>query len=288
MMVLTIAEILNKTAEYLGKKDLESPRCNAELMLGHVLDMRRIDLYLNHDRPLRDSEVSAFRTLVERRLAGFPLQYLTGEMEFFSLSFLVSPAVLIPRPETEILVEAILERLPSRGPPWKVVDLGTGSGVVAVSLAVHLPQARLRATDRSSEALAVALRNARRHGVADRISFSQGDLWESLRGEEGTFQAVVSNPPYVSRDQLQDLPPEIRLHEPFLALDGGPDGLEVIRRVVAEAPRFLCQDGILALEMGAGQAPAVKGLLAATKAFGQPRVVEDYAGIERVVMAERI
>jgi release factor glutamine methyltransferase len=286
--VLTISKILQETTEYLGKKNLQDPRLNAEVMLGHVLDLRRIDLYLNYDRPLRDPEVSAFKTLVKRRLAGFPLQYLTGEREFFSLSFQVSPAVLIPRPETEILVETVLEGLQSLGPPWKIVDLGTGSGVIAITLAVHLPEAHLRATDRSAEALALARRNAHRHGVADRISFSQGDLWEPLRGEEGTFMAVISNPPYVRRDQLKDLPPEIRLHEPLLALDGGPDGLEIIRRVVAEAPRFLSQNGLLALEIGMGQAPAVKKLLVATGAFGQPLVVEDYLGIERVVMAERV
>lgn len=286
--MLTISKILQETTEYLGKKNLQDPRLNAEVMLGHVLDLRRIDLYLNYDRPLRDPEVSAFKTLVKRRLAGFPLQYLTGEREFFSLSFQVSPAVLIPRPETEILVETVLEGLQSLGPPWKIVDLGTGSGVIAITLAVHLPEAHLRATDRSAEALALARRNAHRHGVADRISFSQGDLWEPLRGEEGTFMAVISNPPYVRRDQLKDLPPEIRLHEPLLALDGGPDGLEIIRRVVAEAPRFLSQNGLLALEIGMGQAPAVKKLLVATGAFGQPLVVEDYLGIERVVMAERV
>jgi len=283
----TIAEILNKTAEYLGRKDIESPRLNAEVILGHILGLERIDLYLNYDRPLRAREMSAFRALVRRRLAGYPLQYLTGEREFFSLNFQVSPAVLIPRPETEILVQAVLEGLKSLGPPWKLLDLGTGSGVIAISLAVHLPEAHLRATDRSAEALALARRNAQRHGVAERISFLQGDLFEPLRGEEGTFMAVVSNPPYVSSGQIEDLPREIRLHEPLLALDGGPDGLKVIRRLVAKAAQFLVTDGILALEVGSGQAPAVKKLLAATGAFDLSRAIEDYAGIKRVVMAKR-
>jgi len=283
----TIAEILNKTAEYLGRKDIESPRLNAEVILGHILGLERIDLYLNYDRPLRAREMSAFRALVRRRLAGYPLQYLTGEREFFSLNFQVSPAALIPRPETEILVQAVLEGLKSVEPPWKLLDLGTGSGVIAISLAVHLPQAHLRATDRSAEALALARRNAHRHGVADRISFLRGDLFEPLRGEEGTFMAVVSNPPYVRSDQIEDLPREIRLHEPLLALDGGPDGLKVIRRLVAEAAQFLVTDGILAVEVGAGQAPAVRELLAATGAFHLPQAIEDYAGIKRVVMARR-
>ena len=285
--VWAVAEILNKTAEYLGEKGLENPRLNAEVMLGHVLGLKRIDLYLNHDRPLHDRELSALRALVKRRLAGCPLQYLMGETEFFSLSFQVSPAVLIPRPETEVLLEVVLERLRPLVPPLKVADLGTGSGVIAISLAVHLPGAHLWATDRSLEALKLARRNAQKHGVAGRILFTQGDLFDPLRGREGAFAAVVSNPPYVRSGQLESLPREIRLYEPLMALDGGPDGLEVIRRVVAEAPPFLAKDGILALEVGAGQAPSAGKLMVETGAFGEPRVIKDYAGVERVVVVQR-
>ncbi len=285
--VWAIAEILSKTADYLKKKNLDNPRLNAEVMLGHVLDLRRIDLYLNYDRPLKDREVSAFRALVKDRLAGCPLQYLMGETEFFSLNFLVGPAALIPRPETEILVEAVLERLRSLGSSLKIADLGTGSGVIAVSLAVHLPGVRLWATDRSAEALGLARRNAQIHGVVERISFAQGDLFDPLKGKKGAFAAVVCNPPYISSDQLENLPPEIRNYEPLLALDGGSDGLEVIRRVVAEAPEFLTGGGLLVLEVGAGQAQVVGELIVKTGAFGEPRVIKDYAGVQRVVMVER-
>lgn len=282
-----VASILSKTAEYLREKGLENPRLNAEVLLGHVLGLKRIDLYLNYHQPLQNGELSLFRSLVKRRLAGCPLQYLTGEAEFYSLSFQVDPAALIPRPETEILVKAILERLKPMAPPLKVADVGTGSGAIAIALAVHLREARFWATDRSAQALALARRNAHRHAVADRIFFSQGDLFEPLRGEEGTFTAVVSNPPYVSSDQLRELPREIRLHEPLMALDGGSDGLEVIRRLVAGAPQFLAEGGILALEVGAGQAAEVAKLMVKTEFLGRPQVLEDYAGVERVVLAER-
>lgn len=285
--VQTVAEILNETSAYLERKGLESPRLNAEVMLGYVLGLKRIDLYLDHDRPMQDYELIAFRTLVKRRLAGCPVQYLTGETEFFSLSFQISSDALIPRPETEILVETILEHLKSRALPLRVADLGTGCGVIAINLSVHLPCAQLWATDCSREALALARLNAQRHGVADRISFLQGDLFNPLRGLEGAFAAVVCNPPYVSSSQLEHLPREIRLHEPMVALDGGSDGLEVIRRIVVGAPPFLAVGGILALEVGAGQAPSVEQLMVSTRAFGEPRVVEDYACIERVVLGEK-
>jgi len=285
--VQTVAEILNKTSGYLKRKGLENPRLNAEAMLEHVLGLKGIDLYLDHDRPMQDHELMAFRSLVKRRLAGCPVQYLTGETEFFSLSFQISSDALIPRPETEILVEAVLDLLKSRAQPLKVVDLGTGSGIIAINLAVHLGCAQLWATDCSREALALARRNAQRHGVGDRISFHQGDLYNPLRGLEGAFAAVVCNPPYVSSGQLEHLPREIRLHEPLVALDGGSDGLDVIRRIVIGAPSFLAAGGVLALEVGAGQASSVEQSIVETKAFSESWVVEDYARIERVVLAER-
>jgi release factor glutamine methyltransferase len=284
---LTVVEILSRTAQYLQGKGLENPRLNAEVMLGHVLDLQRVDLYLNHDRPLKEPELSAFRDLVRRRIAGWPLQYLTGRTEFLSLDFQLTPAVLIPRPETEILVETVLNQLRSWDSPVRIADVGTGSGIVAISLAVHLPRARLWATDRSPDALQLARVNAVRHGVNDRIDFLQGDLLEPLQGQEGSLTAVVSNPPYVRSAEMRELPPEIREHEPPLALDGGADGLAVIRRLVAQAPRFLVVGGHMALEVGAGQAPTVSQLMRNTGMLAEPRLVRDYHGVERVVMAQR-
>ncbi len=285
--VWTIGEILHQAAEHLQDKGVENSRLNAEIMLGHVLGLRRIELYLDYTRPLSGKELSSFRGMIKRRLAGCPLQYLTGETEFFSLAFQVNPSALIPRPETEILVEAVLDWVKVQELPWKIVDLGTGSGVIAIAVAIHLAEARLWATDRSAKALALARKNALRHEVLDRIRFCRGELFEPLKGQEEDLVAVVSNPPYVTSDQLKDLPREIRLHEPPLALDGGPDGLEVIRRVVAGAPQFLRPGGILAMEVGDGQAPGVQELVAKTRSFGSTWVVKDHQGVERVVMAEK-
>jgi release factor glutamine methyltransferase len=285
--VWTIAELLSKAAEHLQDKGLENPRLNAEIMLGHLLSLKRLELYLHHDRPLNRRELSTFRDMIKRRLAGYPLQYLTGETDFFSLTFQVNPYALIPRPETEILVEAVLSRVRGLEPPREIADLGTGSGVIAITLAIHLAESQLWAMDCSSGALALARKNARRHGVADRIRFFQGDLFEPLKGREGSLAAVVSNPPYVSSNQLKNLSREIRLHEPSLALDGGPDGLGVIRRIVAGAPQYLRNDGILAVEVGDGQAPEVQKMVVETGAFGLPCAVKDYLGVERVVMAEK-
>jgi release factor glutamine methyltransferase len=252
------------------------------------LNLKRIDLYLNHDRPLREAELATYRGLIKRRLAGYPLQYLTGETEFYSLGFRVNSAALIPRPETEILVEAVLDRISDWPSRPKIADLGTGCGVIAISLAVHLPEALLVATDRSAQALDLAQANATRHGVTERIRFCPGDLFDALRGQEGSFAAVVSNPPYVRSGELESLPVEIRLHEPLLALDGGRDGLEIIRRLVNGAASFLTEGGILALEVGAGQALSVAKLMSSTGALSDPEVIKDYCGVERVVLAERI
>lgn len=283
----TIGEILNRTANYLQQKGLENARLNAETMLSAVLDLRRIDLYLRFDRPVGDRELSAVRDLIKRRLGGHPLQYLTGKTEFYSLTFQVGPAALIPRPETEILVEALLERLGRREEELSVADVGTGCGNIAVTLAVHLDRARLWAIDRSSKALTLAQRNARAHGVADRIEFLQGDLFKPLHRQRGCLTAVVSNPPYVSTDELKELPAEIRDHEPLAALDGGRDGLEIIRRLITAAAGMLLPKGWLALEIGAGQDDRVRELISRTGCYRDMETIPDYSGIPRVILARK-
>ncbi len=284
----TIGEILNRSAKYLQQKGLENARLNAEFLLGKVVDLSRVDLYLHFDRPLSDQELSAVRHLIRRRLSGQPLQYLTGHTGFYSLTFRVSPAALIPRPETEILVSALLQRLKHRGEQLSVADVGTGCGNIAIALAVHLPGARLWAIDRSPEALALARENARSHGVEERIDFLQGDLLAPLHRRQGRLTAVISNPPYVSAGQLEKLPVEIRDHEPLMALNGGPDGLEVVRRLIPEAADMLSPGGWLALEIGAGQAQQVETIIARTKRYRDLETIPDYAGIPRVVLARRI
>ncbi|HEY5999241.1 MAG TPA: peptide chain release factor N(5)-glutamine methyltransferase, partial [bacterium] len=240
----------------------------------------------HRSRPCCSSRAAGerYERLLRERSGRAPLAYVTGEREFWSLRLAVDARVLVPRPETETLVEAALARV---GGAARIADLGTGSGAVAIALAVELPLARLWAVDRSAAALEVARGNAATHGVAGRISFLAGDLCGPLASLAGTLDAVVSNPPYVPTAQIESLQPEVRDHEPRLALDGGPDGLAVIGRIVAQAPPLLRPGGLLLLEVGAGQAPAAAALLAGGGAFETIERLPDLAGIERVVAARR-
>jgi release factor glutamine methyltransferase len=245
-------------------------------------------LYLRHDQPLSDGELSCYKNLLKRRLAHEPTQYITGHQEFWSLDFLVNPAVLIPRPETELLVEAVLRYARgSEGQVRRILDLGTGSGVLAVVLARELPEARVVAVDRAGAALKLARENARRQGVAERVAWVLGDLAGAL-APKGIFDVLVSNPPYVPTGDWEQLPPEIREHEPRLALDGGADGLEIIRGLSAAAPALLRPGGLLALEVGQGQAEQVQRLLADTGGLTPAVIIPDYQRIGRVVAARRL
>jgi release factor glutamine methyltransferase len=239
------------------------------------MGLSRTALLAHPERPVTPEQESRFTELTARRAAHYPLPYLTGRAEFYGLDLWVTPEVLIPRPETELLVDLALAQQPA-----SVVDVGTGSGCVAIALAVHLPRAFVYAIDVSSAALAVARGNAERHGVADRVRLIAGDL---LTPRPRLVDLVVSNPPYVSADEWATLPQSVRDYEPRLALDGGPDGLAVIQRLLSEAPAVLRPGGVLLLEIGAGQADAVKYL--AQTAFPQAsmRIHPDLAGRDRVV-----
>lgn len=287
----TVLDLVNWTARFFEKKGIDAPRLNAELLLAHVLGWERIRLYTEFANVPTDQQRARFRELVLRRAARCPLQYLLGKAGFLSREFLVTPAVLIPRQETELLVEEALGAL--RAEPLEagatVVDLCTGSGVIAVSLALELPQCSVVASDASAEALPVARQNVERHGVADRVRLMQGDLFEPIRraGLAGQVAAVVSNPPYVCDDELAHLMPEVRQYEPERALRGGPDGLDYYRRIAAQVGAILRPRGLLALEVGAGQAAAVTNELLASGAVDQPRVRKDFQGIGRVVVCRR-
>ncbi len=287
----TIGALLKVSAEYLGGRGVESPRLNAEVLLTHQLAVDRVYLYLNLEQPLSAAELDGFRSLVRRRAGREPLQYITGAQEFWSLDFSVGPAVLIPRPETELLVEEGARRLRSppgdrTGPP-RVLDLGTGSGAVAVSLAKEIPEARLLATDLSAAALAVALENARHHGVQERICFLQADLLAPLKGCGGPFDLILSNPPYVATEDYLELPPEVREHEPRQALDGGRGGMHFLERIIAGAPALLKPGGWLLLEMSPAQTERALRLIARTGAFREAERIRDYARRFRVVAALR-
>jgi len=281
----TVMALLQWTSRFFESKGIESARLDAELLLAHALGWKRIDLYARYDHVPRAETLEKFREAVRARGRRLPAKYLIGETEFYSMAFAVNPSVLIPRPETELLVERALALLPE-GAEALVADLGTGSGVIAVVLATRRPLARVVATDASADALAVARANAARHGVADRIEFRQGEWFAAL--EPGTqFDAVLSNPPYVAAGDLERAMPEVRDHEPRAALDGGPDGLDAIRVLVGGAAAWLKAGGWLVLEIGAGQAEAVCELARATQGYEAIEVAPDYAGIPRIASMQR-
>lgn len=275
-------ELTRLAAEHLAGKGIEDARLDAELLLAHVLDLKRLDLYLQFERPLEPSEVDAYREVIRRRAAREPLQYITGTAAFRELELTVDPRVLIPRPETEVLVGAVLDW--SRGQARELValDLGTGSGAIALSLLVEGPFARVVATDTSAEALEVAAANAARTGVEDRLDLRKGPLFEPIGGDP-EYDVIVTNPPYVAESDHATLMPEVVEHEPGEALFAGPDGLELIRRIVAAAPEHIAPGGLLAIEVGPEQAAAVAALVQ-DHGLMETRIVRDLAGRERVVL----
>jgi release factor glutamine methyltransferase len=284
-MAETILSLLRWASDHLKIRHVSEPRASAELLLGHVLGLDRLSLYLNAERPLETGELERFSECIERRLCGEPVQYITGTQEFWSLPFSVTPDVLIPRPETELLVEALLDFARETGAKqMRLMDVGTGSGAVAVAAARELPHAVVVAGDLSLAALELARENARRHRLSERILFLCTDLFSGLA--RVLFDAVVTNPPYVKSSDVALLPREIREYEPRHALDGGEDGLQSIRAIIDQAPDFLRSGGLLALEMGAGQAEVVGALVSRTNRYRRQHILRDYSAIDRVLVAE--
>ena len=284
----TILKILRWTTDYFREKGVSDPRASAEVLLAHTLGLSRLDLYLRYDQPLTTEELSRFKALMVRRRQGEPVAYLTGHREFWSLDFLVTPGVLIPRPETEILVSAAIEAAKDQRQTissWGV-EIGVGSGAVVVALAQELPQLNWLALDLSAAALAVARDNARRHGVVERLHLVRGDLVSGLK-PGARFALMVANLPYVPRAEWEQLPKDIKDYEPPQALLGGEDGLALIRVLTRQAHLYVQPGGCLALEVGAGQAELVLELLRQTGAYERLETVTDYQGIQRVVRARR-
>lgn len=279
----TALAYLELAAKFLAGRGGASARLDAELLLAEVLATDRVGVYLRFDRPLGRAEVDAYRALIRRRGEGEPVAHLTGRREFWSRSFTVTPDVLVPRPETELVVEralAWIRETGGRDRAPRILDLGTGSGAIAVALAVELPEASVIAVDLSPAAAAIAERNADTAGVATRVRVVVSD-WTAALPADARFDLVVANPPYIPSPDLATLPPEVR-REPVLALDGGADGLDAYRRIVVEAVRVVEPGGALFCEVGAGQAPAVAALLAAA-GFEDVVSFTDLAGIARVV-----
>jgi release factor glutamine methyltransferase len=277
-----VLKLLEWTKDYFQKYGIPNPRLDAELLLAHTLNLKRIDLYLQHDRPVNATELATFKTYIQRRSKREPLQHILGTQNFYGIQIKVSPAVLIPRPETEVLVETVLKKIPEDS-TVNILDLGTGSGAILAALASELPNAVLTGVELTDTAFSIASENLTTWG--DRIHLLKGDLFSPLP-EDATFDVIVSNPPYISPSEKESLQPEVALFEPAEALfTTDNEGLDFFRRIVKDTPRFLKTNGLLALEMGIGQAAKIKTLLEENGCFNEIEIVKDLNGIERIIIA---
>jgi len=288
---MTGFELLQWSANTLKEHQIENPRLNAELLLAHSLSLRREELYVRLHRELREEEKRVLEKLIQRRISGEPLQYILGRQEFWSINFEVDSRVLIPRPETELLVEqslSILSKETFEQNP-SVLEIGTGSGAIAIALAKEMKNLFLVATDISRGALVLARENATAAGVEDRVKFVNGDLFGPLRPSagRGPFDLMLSNPPYIVHGKMGTLAKEVKDYEPAIALDGGEDGLAFYRRIVPEAPSYLKERGWLLLEVAFGQDLDVSKLIEEEGHFLKPECIRDLSGIGRVVKAQR-
>ncbi len=286
---VTILEAINSAALKLEKAGITNARLDAEVLLCHTLGKDRAWLLAHMPESMGKGSGTDFEKAVGRRARREPLQYITGMQEFWGLEFRVTPDVLIPRPETELIVEAALTVFKKGSRPTLIIDLCTGSGCIAVSLAKETAGSHVFATDKSAKALAVARQNASANGVADRIRFYEGDLFDPLEklGIEGQVDLVVSNPPYVPSADSASLQPEVRDYEPSLALFSGPDGTELHWRIMSAAPRFLKKSGTLIMEMGLGQSAKLAQMVEKHGSYRSVDVLKDLAGIERVLVARK-
>ena len=282
----TILNILRWTSDYFASHGIDSPRTAAEILLADVLGVRRLDLYLRYDQPLHGEDLRRFKETIRRRVQREPVAYITGRSEIWSLPLSVSPAVLIPRPETECLVEAALALIPE-GTPHLIIEPGTGSGVIALALATERPFVRILATDTSTAALDVAGRNIRYHGMEQRIQLLGGQWLEPLALGPPSFDMIVSNPPYIPSGDIPGLQPEVSRFEPRNALDGGADGLAAIRRLVEAAYKYLKPKGYLLMEIGFDQRAAVEAFVHSIDRYIDFTVHKDYSGLDRVVQMRR-
>ena len=282
----TILEVLDWTRGHFQAKGLENPRLDAEVIIAHVLGIPRIMLYARFDQPLVEEERAHIRELVARRARREPIAYLTGHREFFSLDMEVNRNVLVPRPDTELLVELTLSVLEKQKTP-RVADVGSGSGCIAIAIAAHHPGAQVYGLELSSEALVVARRNAEALGVSERVRFEQSDLFAGLPAVARPVDAVIANLPYIPSHELEGIMQDVRDHEPRLALDGGPDGLALIRRLIETTPAVLSPTGFVALEAGPQQVPVVAELLKAA-GLGEVECHTDLAGHARVASGRRM
>lgn len=285
----TIGRLLTWTTDYFKQNGIESPRLDAEVLLAEAHECERIELYTSFDELANERTRVAFRELVRRRAEGMPVAYLVGRREFYAMTFFVTPEVLIPRPETEFVLIALLDlvkQCESGAVPLQIADVGTGSGILAVAAAKHMPNSTLTAIDVSSSALAVAQRNAEHHQVADRIDFVEGDLLAGLPPAK-KFDFIISNPPYVSEAEFDELSPEVKRYEPRGALVAGPRGTEVIQRLLPQAAEHLESGGWLIIEISPMIAESVRSLIDNAQQWQSVKLHKDLAGHERVITVQR-
>ena len=294
--IWTIGRILKWTENFFKEKGIESPRLDAEVLLGHVLEKERIYLYVHFDEPLQPQELADYREAIKQRIRRVPVAYIIGQREFMGLTFHVTEDTLVPRPDTEILVQAAIERLKmmsgaEEAHPVHFADIGTGTGAICLSVLHYLPQATADTVDISEAARKVAEENAEALDVKGRVTFYTGDLLAPLASQDGAasgkarYDAILSNPPYIPDADIEGLAPEVRCKEPRTALAGGADGLDFYRRLVADSPALLKDDGFLAVEVGIHQAQAVAKMAVESGSFVRTEIIKDYGGIERVVVA---
>jgi release factor glutamine methyltransferase len=281
MIMLTVLEIIKRTTDFLSKRGVESARLNAELLIGHALALKRMQLYLQFERPLSEVDLEKIRPLVKRRGNREPLQYIMGETEFSGLRLKVDRRALIPRPETEHLIELVRNQLTET--PANIVDLGTGSGAIALALASIYPGAAVTALDKSGEALALARENAEACGLSGRIRFVLADWYSGLTAGE-QFALIIANPPYLSDDEVRAAPPEVKDFEPIMALAAGPDGAAALEQIINGAPPYLKAGGLLACETGVAQHASLLAL-AARSGFSRTESLRDLTGRDRYLLA---
>lgn len=279
--VWTISSLLNWTVNYFKSKNIQSARLDAEVLLSHVLRQERIYLYVHFDEPMEQNELSKFREYVKKRAQHVPIAYIIGEREFMGLPFKVTKDTLIPRPDTEILVENVLNNV-DKDKEIEIVDIGTGSGAIILSLLVKLPKAQGKTVDISSKAIEVAKENAVNLQVNDRCEFFVGDLFAPLNGSK--FDVIVSNPPYIPQKDIATLEDDVKEYEPVSALTDGGDGLSYYRRLLSEGKAYIKENGFIALEIGIYQSEDVKQI-AMDNGWKNIKIIKDYAGIDRVVLA---
>jgi release factor glutamine methyltransferase len=285
-MMLTVLEALNGASDYLQNKGIKSARLNSELLLAHVLNCKRLELYLFFDRPLQKSETDSYRELLKRRSTFEPLQYIIGKVEFYGLEFEVNRSVLIPRPETELLVEVVIDSV-KKDEKISILDIGSGSGNIAVALAKNIPSSKVIGLEISEKAVETSIRNAELNGVENQVMLIQKNILNGIDVAQSNFDVVVSNPPYISINDFDNLDPELRLYEPKIALTDEGDGLSFYIKISVLSRSLLKKNGKIFFEIGAGQSKEVKNILIENN-FTNIVIRKDYSEIERIIIGEKI